>query len=298
MSRTCCIAVEGYAHEPGEDREIPTIGIAPGYFATMRLPLLRGRDFVAPEARADPDQMSVAIVNEAFVRRYAAGRDPIGARFGWGDPPRVTYQFEIVGVARDAVYDDLREHIRPLVYFPFSWGDTFVVRAAGPPDAVGAMVRRAMTDVDPNLDVSVGTVARALERAVTREKLLSRLASFFGVLATVLAGIGLYGLMAYAVVRRTREIGLRMALGAAGGSILRAEMLSALRLVALGVVAGVPLALAAGRLIDSQLFGISATDPVTLAMAAMLLACVAGAAAFLPARRASRVDPLIALRSE
>ena len=296
ISATCCVAVAGYAHEPGEDRQIRTLGVAPGYFRTLRLPLLRGRDFTAQDGRLDPNQISVAVVNEAFVRRYLDGRDPLGARFGWGDPPNVKYAVEIVGVVRDAVHEELREEIKPLVYFPFSWGDTFVVRAAGPPDAVVATLRREVQAVDGNLESSMRTVADTLDRAVVREKLLSRLATFFGILATALAGVGLYGLMAYAVVRRTREIGIRMALGAARGVVLRSEMRSAIRLVAMGITVGVPIALAVGRLIRSQLFGISGADPVTFAVAIAVLALVAGAAAYLPARRASHVDPMVALR--
>jgi ABC-type antimicrobial peptide transport system permease subunit len=210
----------------------------------------------------------------------------------------VKYRIEIVGVAKDAVYEDLREEIKPLIYFPLSWGNTFVVRAASPPDGVMATLRREVQAVDADLESSMRTVADALDRAVVREKLLSRLSTFFGVLATVLAGIGLYGLMAYAVARRTREIGIRMALGAARSVVLRSELKSAIRLVAAGIAVGVPLAVAVGRLVRSQLFGISGTDPVTFAMATALLALVAGAAAYLPARRASRVDPMIALRWE
>jgi predicted permease len=298
VSTTCCIAVEGFAHEPGEDRQIRTLGVSPGYFQTMRLPLLRGRDFVAQDGKLDPQQMTVAIVNEAFVRRYRGGRDPVGARFGWGDPPNVKYAFEIVGVARDAVYEDLRERIAPLIYLPIPWGDTFVIRAAGPPDAVKRAVQREVGAVDANLDSSMRTVAMALERAVVREKVLSRLSSFFAMLAALLAGVGLYGLMAYAVVGRTREIGIRMALGAAGGVVLRAEMRSAARLVAIGIVVGVPMAVGVGRLVGSQLFGVSGADPLTVAVATALLSLVAGAAAYVPARRASRVDPTIALRWE
>jgi ABC-type antimicrobial peptide transport system permease subunit len=159
-----------------------------------------------------------------------------------------------------------------------------------------ATLRREVQAVDGNLESDMHTVADALDRAVVREKLLSRLSTFFGALATVLAGIGLYGLMAYAVVRRTREIGIRMALGAARGMVLRSEMRSALWLVAMGIAVGVPIALAVGRLIRSQLFGVSGTDPVTFAMATVVLALVAGAAAYLPARRASHVDPMVALR--
>ena len=298
ISRTCCVAVAGYAHEPEEDRQIRTAGVAPGYFRTLRLPLLRGRDFTAQDSRLDPNEISVAIVNEAFVRRYLNGRDPIGARFGWGDLPNVRYGIEIAGVARDAVHEDLREVIKPLIYFPSAWGDTFVVRAAGQPDALMAALRREVQAVDGNLESQIRTVSETLDRAVVREKLLSRLSGFFGVLATALAGVGLYGLMAYAVVRRTREIGIRMALGAARSTVLRSEMRSAIRLVAIGVALGIPLALAAGRLIGNQLFGIAGSDPITLAAVSLLLALVAAAAAYLPARRASRVDPMVALRWE
>ena len=242
--------------------------------------------------------MSVAVVNDAFVRRYLDGRDPIGARFGWGDPPNVKYAMEVVGVVRDAVYEDLREEITPLIYMPFAWGDTFVVRAAGSPDAVMATLRREIQAVDGNLESQIRTVTEALDRAVVREKLLSRLSAFFGVLATVLAGVGLYGLMAYAVVRRTREIGIRMALGAARSVVLRSELRSAVALVATGILLGVPIAFAVGRLVRSQLFGISGADPLTFVAATAVLTIVAGAAAYLPARRASRVDPMVALRWE
>jgi ABC-type antimicrobial peptide transport system permease subunit len=159
-------------------------------------------------------------------------------------------------------------------------------------------VQREVAAVDANLDSSMRTVAIALERAVVREKVLSRLSSFFAMLAALLAGVGLYGLMAYAVVGRTREIGIRMALGAAGGVVLRAEMRSAVRLVAIGIAVGVPIALGVGRLVGSQLFGVSGADPLTVAAATALLSLVAGAAAYVPARRASRVDPTIALRWE
>jgi predicted permease len=300
IARTCCLAVEGYEHQPGEDRQIRTLGVAPGYFLTMRLPLLRGRDFRSEEGAADPRQaISVAVVNEAFIRRYVdPARNPIGARFGWGDPPTVTYGAEIIGIATDAVHDDPREEVRPLIYVPFLWGDTFLLRAAGPPDAVMAAVRQRIGTVDRDLEISMRTVSDAVDNAVTREALLSKLSGFFGVLAVMLAAIGLYGIMAFAVVRRTNEIGIRMALGAARGAVLRGVLGSALRLVCVGVCAGAPVALVAGHLIRSQLFGVSANDPVTLAFAALLLTLVAGAAAYIPAHRAARVEPVVALRSE
>jgi predicted permease len=300
ISRTCCLAVEGYPHDLNEDREIRTLGVAPGYFRTMRLPLVRGRDFTQAESSHDPQPLpSVAIVNEAFVRRYLPrDRDPLGARFGWGSPPNVTYAFDVIGVAADAIYDDLREDSRPLIYFPFLWGDTFVVRAASQPEVIMATVRREIRRIDPTLEVAMRTVAEVLEREVIREKLLSQLSTFFGILGALLAAVGLYGTMAFAVSRRTREIGIRMALGAARGPVLRSELRWALRLVCYGIGTGAAAAVAAGRLIENQLYGVSATDPVTLTLIAVLLIFVAGVAAYVPARRAAGVDPAVALRCE
>ncbi|MGH9309499.1 MAG: FtsX-like permease family protein, partial [Vicinamibacterales bacterium] len=197
------------------------------------------------------------------------------------------------------IYDHVRDASKPLIYFPSEAGRMYVVRAAGAPGSLMGSVRREIQAVEPKLIVtSVTPIVQDVERALVREKLLARLSGFFGALAAGLAAIGLYGLMAYAVTNRTRDIGIRMALGAPRGRVLRTEIWSALRLVAIGIVIGIPAALAAGRLIAAQLFGVSATDPATLAAAASLLASVAGVAAYGPARRASRVDPMRALRSE
>jgi predicted permease len=298
MSRTCCIAVQGYAHQPGEPREIRMLGVGPDYFKTMGLRLIEGRDFAIHEAVRDPNRLQVAIVNEAFVRRYLAGRSAIGARFGWGNPPNVTYALEIVGVARDAVYDGPREVSAPLVYFPSLSGDTLVVRAAGSPDAIASSLRREIDAVDNTLESNVRLMSSLLDAAVSRERLLSRLSSFFGIVAIALAAIGLYGVMSYGVARRTKEIGIRMALGADRGALLRSELRVAVAVAAIGVAAGIPLTTIAGSLVRSQLFGIQPADPITLGIAALLLTAVAAAAALAPARRASRVDPMTALRAE
>jgi ABC-type antimicrobial peptide transport system permease subunit len=298
MSRTCCIAVEGYDHQPGEVREIRMLGVGPGYFSAMGLRLKEGRDFAMSEAVADPNRLQVTIVNEAFVRRYLAGRPAVGARFGWGDPPRVRYGLEIVGVAGDAVHDSLRETIAPLVYFPSSSGDTFVLRTAGSIDAIAALVKHEVAVVDESLESDVRSIASVLDAAVARERLLSRLSSFFGIVAMLLAGIGLYGLLAYGVARRRHELGIRMALGADRYALLASELRIAFVLAGIGLAGGIPLTIITSGLVRSLLFGIASSDPRTLAWAAFLLVAAAGASALVPAWRASRVDPIAALRSE
>jgi predicted permease len=299
-SHTCCIAIPGRSFAPGEDREIQTLGVGPGYFSTMRLPLVLGRDFEEREIGLDmaaPPRL--AIVNDAFARQYFPGRSPVGERFGWGDPPKVSYDITIVGVARDANVGRLRAQPGPLIYFPQFGGRLLIVRAGAAPDTMAAALRRAMATVDPNL-VLLGMryVSEDIERALVREKLLAQLSTAFGLAAALLTALGLYGLMAYAVVARTREIGIRVALGAQQARVLLGEMRAALGLVAVGLVVGGALAPAAGGLVASQLFGVSSGDPRVVGFAAGMLLVVSAAAAYVPARRATRVDPAIVLRAE
>jgi predicted permease len=296
ISRTCCLALPGYTAHAGEDRRVRTNGVAPGYFRTMRLPLLAGRDFSAQDLPSRAPK--VAIVNEAFARRYFADGSPVGKRFGWGDPPKVSYDTEIVGVARNAIHGDLREDPKPFIYFPASDARFLIVRAAGAPSGLVGTIRREISALERNLQFGIRPVSEDLERALVNEKLLAKLSSFFGAVAAILAALGLYGLMAYAVAGRTREIGIRMAIGARRASVLWAEMRSAMRLVAIGLAVGLPAALTAGRLVESQLFGVTAAEPAVFAIAMALLAMVSAFAAYLPARRASRVDPMIALRDQ
>jgi predicted permease len=298
-SSTCCIAIPGRLFASDREREVRTIGVGPGYFATVGQRLRLGRDFAPEDARADPSNPTVAVVNEAFIRQFLGEGNPIGKHFGWGNPPKLRYGIEVVGVVNDAIYDDVRGASRPMIYFPSEAGRLYVVRAAGTPGNLMGSLRSEIQAVDPKLIVTViAPVVQEVERTLVREKLLARLSGFFGALAIALAAIGLYGLMAYAIASRTRDIGIRMALGARRGRVLRTEIWSALRLVAIGIAIGVPVAVAAGRLIGAQLFGVSATDPVTLAAGAALLTLVGVLAAYGPARRASRVDPMLALRSE
>jgi ABC-type antimicrobial peptide transport system permease subunit len=202
-------------------------------------------------------------------------------------------------VVDDAVYDDVRAVGKPLMYFPSEAGDLYVVRAQGEPTDLVGSVRREIQALDPRLIVTVvAPVMEDIERALVREKLLARLSWIFAAVAATLAAIGLYGLMAYAVANRARDIGVRMALGARRDRVLRAEVSSALRLVVIGIAIGIPIAVAGGRLIAAQLYEVSPADPATLAAAAAILTFVGGLAAFGPARRASRVDPILALRGE
>ena len=299
-SSTCCIAIPGRTFESDRERDVRMIGVGPGYFATVGQRLRIGRDFAHQDVGADRSgTTTVAIVNEAFVRQFLAEGNPVGQRFGWGNPPKVRYDIEVVGVVNDAVYDDVRAAGKPLIYFPTEAGRLYVIRAHGAPADLVGVLRREIQTIEPKLIVTVlAPVRQDVERALVREKLLARLSGVFGALAVGLAAIGLYGLMAYAVANRTRDIGIRMALGAPRDQVLRSEVWSALRLVAIGIAIGMPTAIAGGRLIAAQLYGVSAADPVTLAAAAALLTLVGGLAAYGPARRASRVDPMLALRAQ
>jgi predicted permease len=299
-SRTCCIAVEGYTHRADEDREIQILSVTPGYFQTLGLPLLAGRDFAPSEVSNNkPGEFpKIAVINETMARRYFGQASPLGRRFGWGDK-EVKYDTEIIGVVRDANYGNLRDRTRPLIYFPDQGSSLIVVRAAADATALLTTIRQAIQAVDKNLEItSIRTVPQLLEQALVQERLLAKLAGFFSLLALLLACIGLYGVMSYDVARRTHEIGIRMALGAQGGHVLRMVLRETLWLVASGLVIGLGAALATLKLIESLLFGLRPTDPLTLALATLLLLAVAALAGWLPARRAARVDPMLALRHE
>jgi predicted permease len=297
-SRTCCIAVEGYTPSPDENREIQVLEVAPGYFSTIGLPLLMGRDFTPSEVENKPGVFpKFAIINETMSRRYYGQTSPIGRRFGWGDQ-KVVYDTEIVGVAKDANYGSLRDKTKSLIYFPSESATLLVVRAALDSATVVATVRQEINAVDKTLEPTVRSVSKLRDDALVQERMLAKLSSFFGLLALLLAGIGLYGVMSYDVVRRTREIGVRMAVGARGLDVLSMVMREALWLVIIGVLIGLVAALMTMKLITSLLFGLEPTDPLTLVLATILLLAIATFAGWLPAWRAARIDPVHALRHE
>jgi len=311
-SWACCIAVDGYTHRSDEDRHVQTKYVTPGYFQTLGLPLLLGRDFTLEEIRSEPERFaSVAIINETMARQYFGTANPLGKRLGWGDPhfgtanpwgyriPRGDpQQFEIVGVAKDALYDNPRGKAPPLIYFPSQEGSGFVARTAGPGPTLVATIRREIQAVDKNLEPEIQAITQLLDDYLFSERLLAKLSSFFALLALLLSCVGLYGVMSYDVARRMREIGIRMALGAQRKDVVSMVLRETMLLVTIGVIIGLSAALATTRAITSFLYGLEPNDPLTIALASLLLLTVALLAGYLPARRASRVDPMVALRHE
>jgi len=293
------ITVEGYAPRPNENIEVYLNSVGPAFFETMQIPLLAGRDF-SPEDNSGSPQ--VAIISEAMARRYFSGRSALGGRFAWGEG-KARQVFEIVGIVGDAKYHSLREDPRPTAYLYALQGErlgdeNFGVHASNPASLL-PQIRSVMHTFDSRLvPWEPRTLEEQVDESLYQEKLVSKLSSFFGVLALLLAGLGLYGITAYMVARRTNEIGIRIALGADNNRILGMVLREALMLAAAGVVVGLPCAWASTRLIAALLYGLKATDPITLSGTVMLMAAVTFIAGYLPALRATKVDPIVALRYE
>lgn len=300
---TSNISVQGYTPPAGAEMIVDVNRIGPRYTTTLGLPLLLGREFTE---RDGPEAPKVALVNEAFAKAYSPGESVVGRRFGFGDDPNDSGTIEIVGVVGDARYADPRERPVRNVFLPLlqasdqtGYWSNIEIRTAGDPSSLEAAVREAVAEVDPRVPVAeVTTLGQQLADSMRRDKLLTRLVSAFGALAAFLACVGLYGVVAQVVARRTNEVGIRMALGAAPRDILSMVLREAGALILLGCAIGLPLAFAATRFIENQLFGLTAGDPLTYAGISLLLALVAVVAGYLPARRASRVDPIVALRME
>ncbi len=298
------VAVFGNSLAPGIDNDVIENIVGPGYFATMGIPLLEGRLFGPQDTLNSP---KVAVINETMARNYFPGISPIGRRFAIedeADPSKHGDPIEVVGVVKDAKYLGLRERPWAAAYYPYTQDTHAVyydleVRYSGDARPIISEVRQAVHDVDPRLPVAYQqTLSEKVNRSIAGQSLVSKLSTFFGLLAVFLACIGIYGVMSYAVSRRTREIGIRMAIGAERSDVMRMVMGEVGKLVALGLAIGIPAALAADRWATSLLFGLKPTDPLTLTTATVLLLLVALFAGYLPARRATRVDPMVALRYE
>ena len=293
------IRVDGYQAKEGEDLNPSVDGVGPRYFETMGIPLVSGREFTERDAKGAP---RVAIINETMARYFFAGTTPIGRRFGFGGGAPT--DIEIVGVVKDVRSLELRDQAPRFVYIPYAQDEdvtqlTYYVRAAPDGGASGESIRQAVRRLDANLPVfDMKTMALQVDESLFIERMVAALSLAFGALATVLAAIGLYGVMSYAVTRRTREIGIRMALGAERGRVLWLVLREVAAMAIVGIAGGLGAALWLTRQIQSQLFGLSPNDPLTLAVATMLLALVAIGAGYIPARRATSIDPMIALRSE
>jgi predicted permease len=304
--------VEGYTPPRAGDHPEPYMNmVGPNYFATLGVPVVAGRDFTIRDTEAiqhgqSPDNMVPAkiMINQTFAKKYFEGRNPIGRHVGFGSEPGTKTDMEIIGVVKDIKYTGIRDEIPEQAYEPYLASSflgqmTVYIRTSSDPGQMFSSLRAKVRELDANIPVyAMRTTEEQINNSLTTERLIASLSAVFGFLATLLAVIGLYGVMAYTVARRTREIGIRMALGAAQGNVIWMVMREVLMLVSVGVAAGVPAAWALARFVESQLFGMKGRDPVTMALAAVGLALVASLAGYVPALRASRVDPLNALRYE
>jgi len=293
--------VEGYQPAPGEIINFNYNVVTPKYFQTLGIPLLQGRDFAPQDTPTAP---KVVIINEAVAHRFWPGQNPLGHHliFGVGQN-RPGQLIEIIGVAKDAKYRSLTEDTLLTMYLPLAQNYyldmTLHVRSASDPNQLVAALRREVRALDPQLPIfGVRTIEEQKNVSLYTSRMAAWLLALFGLLALLLAAMGIYSVMAYAVSHRTREIGIRMALGAQAGNVLRLVLGEGILLVAIGVVLGLGGAMAATRLISSFLYGVSATDPTIFALIPLLLMSVALLACYLPARRALKVDPMVALRYE
>jgi predicted permease len=288
------LGIEGYRPERPSDSEVKELVVTPGFLRAAGTPLVAGRDFIALDTQ---QPIHTAIVNQAFARRFFNGQSPVGRHFGFGKKDSV---FEIVGVAGNQHYDGPLGEVEPFYYLPAEiTGPTVYVRTAQPPGAMLTTIRRVVEEQAPGVPVEhLQSMDVTVDLALGDETRIARLAGFFATIAILLAAMGLYGVMAYSVARRTREIGIRLALGARRGAIVRMVIREIGLVIAAGLLIGLPSAVALAAVIRSQFHNVSPMNPLVIAVAAACVAAVALVAGLFPARRATRVDPIRALRWE
>jgi predicted permease len=306
---TTSITVEGYQPRGNENSSQWANAISPGYFQAMGIPVLAGRDFTDRDARTAPaaegtGDFRVAIVNEKFARHYFGDSNPIGRRIGFGGDPNTPTSIEIVGVVRDSKYTDVRDATQRQVFFAFFESSqpssyTVYLRTNRPAEMVFHTVRQTVAGLDPNIPVhGTRTLETQVALSLSRERMVATMTVAFGSLATMLAVIGLYGVMSYTVARRTREIGVRVALGATSGRIRWLVIREVLAIGAAGIALALPAAWWLGRYVSTQLYGVEPGDPLAIGAAVALLLTVALAAGLIPSSRAARLNPTVALRQE
>jgi predicted permease len=284
------------------DRDVQENAVSPGFFGTLGVRIVSGRNFDNRDVRpaGETGRRRWAIVNQAFVRRYLSGVNPLGIVVGEGSGPDVKPETIIVGVVADFSYRNLREDSEQ-IFFPIFEGDdfggTFYVKIRGTPEEAFQSISQIVRHCDPQLPIlSFRTLNEQVNRSLNTERMLAALSAAFGALALLLSLIGLYGVMSFVVTRRTREIGIRVALGATGASAIRLVLRDAAAMITAGIAIAMPCIAAVGRLVQSQLFGVTATDPATVASATLVLGAGSIAAALVPALRAARLNPTDALR--
>ena len=291
-------SVEGHKAADGEDMQAFMNALSPGYFEAMKIPILEGRDFQVADLKA---HSKVAIVNRRFAEHFFKGGSALGKHLGQGTGPKTKLDIEIIGVVADSLYEGPREGVRRQVFVP-NYGKNsavFYVRTQSAAASAYSLVRNEVKRLDAAMPVySLKTLESQLDETLLTDRLIALLSAGFGLLATLLASIGLYGVMAFAVARRKKELGIRLALGAQPGLVIWLVMKEVLVLLAIGLAIGVPAAFGLGKYVSTQLYGIDSRDPGVATATVILLALVSAAAGLIPARRASRIDPILALRHE
>jgi predicted permease len=291
-------SVEGHVAKDGEDMQAFMNALSPKYFETMKIPILEGRDFTELDAKETWD---VAIVNRKFAQHFFKGKSAVGRRLGRGGGPTAKLNIEIVGVVEDSLYEGPREGVRRQVFVP-KWGKggaVFYLRTQTASATAYGVIRNEVRRLDAGMPVyQMKTVEGQLDETLLTDRLIALLSAGFGLLATVLASIGLYGVMAFVVARRKKEMGIRIALGARPGAVIWLVMREVMLLLLIGLAVGVPAAIGLGRFVSTQLYGIQPNDPWMAIGTVVLLTAVSAAAGLVPASRASRIDPILALRYE